>query len=421
MSATESAQRAARLTDPVGHSLGILGMLGGMLLGAIIGAALVVGAVATGGALVIAVASFAAIGCVAGGGLAGGQLVRGLQKALGLDDPQTGVLGPIASPTVRIGGLFAARATDTAATCSGLMGFSHFSTPLVPIAEGAKSIRINNLPAARVTSKLVCGAKITDGDSTVVFGGPTERVLEVHDFEEQLGTVLGIGVVVSMIGIVILQPEAIVPILGFMVVSEGAGDLADAIWGPDSGARDIVQGLLGLGALIFFGRRGMREEPVVKNEPPPGPKPPDPALAERAGPLQDPWMIRDGEGTRPATARDARPGEPMELDPNTATTYMYVVKEDGTITYAPQEVLPGGYETVKHTDLAENGPARVSGEIKYDPNTDTWVMDNNSGRYSNNRTPDGQFYKTRNQDNVDAAAELARQSGTKQNIVSKPQ
>ena len=130
-------------------------------------------------------------------------------------------------------------------------------------------------------------------------------------------------------------------------------------------------------------------------------------------------MVRDGEGTRPPTARDARPGEPMVLDPNESDTYLYVTKEDGTITYAPQERLPNGGEAVKHTDLAENGPARTSGEIKHDPATDTWVMDDNSGRYSAQRGPDGRIYGNRTQENVDAAAELARQSGSQQNIVAK--
>ncbi len=269
MSAVESAQRAARLTDPIGHGLGLLGMIGGMILGAVVGAILVAGAIATGGALLIAVASFAAIGCVAGGGLAGGQLVRGLQKATGLPDPQTGVLGPMASLNVRIGNLFAARVTDTAVECDGLMTLIHpIPIPLVPIAEGAQTVRINNLLAARVTSKLVCGAKIKDGEPTVVIGGPTQRVLPVHDPEEELGAVLGKMLLVSLIGVVILQPEAIIPILGFMVLNEAAGDLADAIWGPDSGARDIVQGLLGLGAIVAMGARGLKglEEPTPEEQ-----------------------------------------------------------------------------------------------------------------------------------------------------------
>ena len=85
--------------------------------------------------------------------------------------------------------------------------------------------------------------------------------------------------------------------------------------------------------------------------------PPDPELAEAAGPLQKPWLIRDGEGTPPDSARQACPGSPMELDPNVSSRYMYVVLEDGTIVYAPQQINPDGSEAVKHTDLAQNGPS----------------------------------------------------------------
>ncbi len=251
MSAVESAQRAARLTDPIGHGWEMLGMMGVMSLGAVIGVVLLAGAILTGGALLGVIA---AVACVAGGGLAGGQLAQGLQKATGQPDPQTGILGPIASPNVRIGKLFATRATDTALSCDGIMTLLHpLPIPMVPIAEGAKTVLINNLPAARVTSKLVCGAKIKDGEPTVVIGGPTKRLLKVHD-EEELSAVLNKMMLVSMFGVVLLEPLAIIPILGFLVVNEGVGDLADKMFGKDSGARDIAQGLLGLGALVGGGR-----------------------------------------------------------------------------------------------------------------------------------------------------------------------
>ena len=129
-------------------------------------------------------------------------------------------------------------------------------------------------------------------------------------------------------------------------------------------------------------------------------------------------MVRPGEGTRPASARDARPGEPMQLDPNVSETYMYVVKEDGTITYAPQEHTPAGRETVNHTDLAENGPARLSGELNWNSERGVWQMDNNSGRYS--FEPDraaGRFYSTRTQENLNAGVELAQNTGTDATIV----
>jgi hypothetical protein len=49
MSAVESAQQAARLTDPVGHGLGMLGMIGGAILGAVAAGLLIAGGIVTGG------------------------------------------------------------------------------------------------------------------------------------------------------------------------------------------------------------------------------------------------------------------------------------------------------------------------------------------------------------------------------------
>jgi hypothetical protein len=90
---------------------------------------------------------------------------------------------------------------------------------------------------------------------------------------------------------------------------------------------------------------------------------------------------------------------------------MYVVREDGTVTYAPQ-VMDGNRETVKHTDLAEGGPARVSGEINYDPATGIWLMDDNSGRYSAQRDQNGNVFPNRDVRNTEAARDLIYESGT---------
>src|SRR5690349_7548134 len=92
----EAPQRAARLTDPVGHGPGILGMMAGVAVGAFVGAALVAAAPA-GAGLATTYAMFSAVGVVALGGLSGGQLVRAFQKACGTSDFQTGVLGPTTS------------------------------------------------------------------------------------------------------------------------------------------------------------------------------------------------------------------------------------------------------------------------------------------------------------------------------------
>jgi uncharacterized Zn-binding protein involved in type VI secretion len=152
------------------------------------------------------------------------------------------------------------------------------------------------------------------------------------------------------------------------------------------------------------------------------------ALAEAAGSPQNPWMIRPGEGKLPPSAKVAKPGSPMRLDSSASKTYLYVVKEDGSIVYAPQKVVKDDLgrevETVKHTDLAEAGPARVSGEITHNDATGAWEMDSQSGRYSaapiDPNNPNSLIVSTRSQQNVEAAAELARRSGTENKIIAKP-
>jgi hypothetical protein len=109
----------------------------------------------------------------------------------------------------------------------------------------------------------------------------------------------------------------------------------------------------------------------------------------------------------------------MRLDPNVSETYHYVVKGDGTITYAPQ-VIRNGRETVKHTDLAENAPARIAGEITYNAERNVWIMDNSSGRYSFWGVPGvGMVASTRTPANLESAIELARQSGTDASILPR--
>lgn len=263
MSAVESAQQAARLTDPIGHGLGALGMLAGAFVGAVVGAMFIAGAIATGGALVIALSVAAAGACVAGGGLSGGQLVRGIQTAAGLSNPKTGVV-VFGSPNVMIGNRPAARAgTDVAGSCTGLGAFFHPYMPPLPlpaIAEGSQTVLINFLPAARVTSKLVCGAEITQGEQTVLIGGPTERVLDVVDIEETLESGLTYLLYGSLTAAFLLTipfggaavAEFVITFGLFYVGFECLGEVGVLI-GP--GWSDILQGAFGLGAVVAGGVR----------------------------------------------------------------------------------------------------------------------------------------------------------------------
>jgi hypothetical protein len=195
-------------------------------------------------------------------------------------------------------------------------------------------------------------------------------------------------------------------------VAGAGGRAGDDVAGAGGRAGDDVAGAGGRAGDDVAGAGGRGADDV-----PPGR--PSPELARGAGRMQEPWIYRTGEGVRPASARDALPGSPMRLDPNVSETYHYVVKGDGTITYAPQ-VIRNGRETVKHTDLAENAPARIAGEITYNAERNVWIMDNSSGRYSFWGVPGvGMVASTRTPANLESAIELARQSGTDASILPR--
>lgn len=205
--------------------------MAGMLAGAVIGAVIVVAGAVTGGLAIAAIIAVAA--------LSGGALARGIQRVSGSKNPTTGNIG-IGSPDVKVNGLLAARVFDYAAPiCNGLYGMNHFALlPIPPIAEGSSTVRINSRLAARVTSRLVCAADITEGSPNVWIGGATEQVLPVIDMEAIL-TVIGAGVLIVAFGW-----EA--AIVGF-VISTGIGWLGDNLIGPGWG--DILNGALGFLAL----------------------------------------------------------------------------------------------------------------------------------------------------------------------------
>lgn len=90
---------------------------------------------------------------------------------------------------VRINSRNAMRAgVDVAAGCSGLP-LNHPVWPFpVLIAEGSACVYINGKPAARLQSKMVCGAHIKSGSPNTFIGGPTISVAFVLDIEGWLHT-----------------------------------------------------------------------------------------------------------------------------------------------------------------------------------------------------------------------------------------
>jgi len=257
------AQAAARLGDEIAHGFGVAAMVAGAVAGALIGAAVIAATVATGG---VAVAIMA--GSIAAGGLSMFQIVKGLSTIFKLPEPTTGTL-LMGSPNVYINGRNAMRAgEDTASSCTGLpMNHPMWPFPVL-IAEGSATVFINGKPAARLHSKMVCGAHIKSGSPDTFIGGPTVSVAFVLDIEgwmhtglEALGLLAAGGALVlaAMAGIAVLAEVVVVGglVLGGMAL---LGDLGDRL-GP--GYRDLLQGVAGM-ALLGLGAK--LAQPKVKPE-----------------------------------------------------------------------------------------------------------------------------------------------------------
>jgi len=149
--------------------------------------------------------------------------------------------------------------------------------------------------------------------------------------------------------------------------------------------------------------RGLGEEndpacrpPTRDEEGADAPRYPPEILDGLYGPATAPWMVRPGEGHYPTDAHVVIPGRPVRLRPYTAPDgspgrYLYIVDHNGVMHIAPEHggctAADGSARRTTHADLAEGGPARISGEINPTNDPNVWVMDDNSGRYSNTGPP----------------------------------
>jgi len=260
-----SAEAAARLGDEIAHGFGLAAMIAGAVVGAVVGVAIVAATAATGGLAAVIIA-----GCVAGGGLAMGQIASGLNTIFNLPEPTSGILG-MGSPNVLTNNRPAARAVlDFAAGCTGIP-INHFPMAApVPLAEGSSTVLINGMPASRLKSMLVCGAHVKSGSPDVVIGGETARMLPVFDLEGWFKTgleILGMGALIA--GGVFAAAAGFAAagmfaatVIGGGLAFEGLGQLGDAI-GP--GYRDLFQGIAGMG-LLLAGPKMARGRPVPPNE-----------------------------------------------------------------------------------------------------------------------------------------------------------
>lgn len=135
--------KAARVKDTIAHTSQFAGMLTGLALGVVVGAV----AIATGGAGLVFLCAAAATGAKAGGLL--GKLFTSNQGVI--------IKG---AKTVRIGRREAARAVDDKVDCH----------PDQPIAQGSRTVVIEDFPASRIGDKTVCDGTISSGSANVEIG-----------------------------------------------------------------------------------------------------------------------------------------------------------------------------------------------------------------------------------------------------------
>lgn len=246
------AQAAARLGDEIAHGFGVAAMISGAVAGALIGAAVVAATVASGG---VALAIMA--GSIAAGGVSMFQILKGLSTVFDLPEPATGALIR-GSFDVYINSRNAMRVgEDASSSCSGLP-LSHPYWPFpVLIAEGSATVYINGKPAARLHSKLSCGAHIKSGSENTFIGGPTVSVAFVLDIKGWMHTGLeALGLLAASGALVLAAMAGAAALAGFVaiggVVMGGMvllGDLGDRL-GP--GYRNLLQGVAGM-ALLGIG------------------------------------------------------------------------------------------------------------------------------------------------------------------------
>ncbi|MCE4054858.1 polymorphic toxin type 46 domain-containing protein [Pseudomonas sp. Au-Pse12] len=253
---------AARLGDEIAHGFGVAAMVAGAVVGALIGAAVVAATVATGGVAIAIIA-----GSVAAGGLSMFQIAKGLSTLFNLPEPSTGVLVE-GSFNVRINLRNAMRAgQDHSSSCSGLP-LNHPIWPFpVLIAEGSAKVTINGKPAARLQSKMVCGAHIKTGSENTFIGGPTVQVAFVLDIEGWMHTGLeALGLAALGAGLVVAAMAGVAALAGALAVGAAVyggmallGDLGDRL-GP--GYRDLLQGVAGM-ALLGLGPKLAGRKPAT--------------------------------------------------------------------------------------------------------------------------------------------------------------
>ena len=156
---------AARFGDEISHT----SALGGFLIGAALGIALIA---------TVAIATFTCgFGVALLAGLAagvGGSLLTSLREKIGSSFSSPSGTIVIASDNVFVNSRKAAHVEKSIGACDKHPG-------PVQVAEGSTNVFINGTAAARKGDKITCGATISSGSDNVFLGGGTHRYLPVDD------------------------------------------------------------------------------------------------------------------------------------------------------------------------------------------------------------------------------------------------
>ncbi|UBM24394.1 DUF6531 domain-containing protein [Pseudomonas sp. p1(2021b)] len=244
---------AARFGDEISHT----SALGGFLIGAALGIALVA---------TVAIATFTCgFGVALLAGLAagvGGSLLVAAGEAIGkMFSSPSGTI-TTASPNVFINGRKAARVEKSIGACDKHPG-------PVQIAEGSTNVFINSVAAARNGDKLTCGATITSGSDNVIIGGGTYRYLPVDDeVPEWLRTTVDVLMAIAGAAGGIAQlikagsqagMKAIMPCVAKFTAGFVAGEVASRyVVGP--AIERAVGGLVGNPVDLTTGRKVIHDE-----------------------------------------------------------------------------------------------------------------------------------------------------------------
>jgi len=275
----------------------------------------------------------AVAGAAAGGGI--GEVLGSLSC---LPLITTGMI-QTGSPNVRTNSRPAVRAHLDVDICSGMPPLGFPSHPINPVAQGSMTVRINGMPASRVGDLTVCSARIKDGSSNVLIGGPTQTTDKISP--EIPGWVNEVLLVAGLAAAVILAGP-VVALLGFAASYVG-GEMGAYYGGKWFGEGSDGQKLMGLGGSILGGALVGGAAKMVEGEPVAAPREIEPAM--------EPEPVRPGAEPEPVGPKAE---EPVAERASTPDPIDLVTGE--VLMWKTDFVLPGALPVELQRNYATNLP-----------------------------------------------------------------